>query len=110
MNKCPRCENEELREGQNFCQICGLNLKELKMTRAEAIKHLEGLKCEALELSKDNEGWVSEIAAIEVGIEAIKRLKELERTAQEVPVQEQLIKVTLDGSEIAKSLAIHDKV
>lgn len=35
--------------------------------------------------------------------------EELERTAQEVSVQEQVIKVTLDGSEIAKSLAIHDK-
>mgnify|MGYP004480006429 CR=1 FL=1 len=33
----------------------------------------------------------------------------IQRTAQEVPVQEQLIKVSLDGSEIAKSLAIHDK-
>lgn len=27
MNKCPRCENEKLREDQNFCQICGLNLR-----------------------------------------------------------------------------------
>lgn len=33
----------------------------------------------------------------------------IQRTAQEVPVQEQLIKVSLDGSEISKSLAIHDK-
>lgn len=27
MNKCPRCENEKLVENQNFCQICGLDLR-----------------------------------------------------------------------------------
>ena len=37
-------------------------------------------------------------------------IRELERTAQEVPVQEQSIKLVLNASEIAKSLAIHDKV
>lgn len=29
MNKCPRCKNEKLEEGQNFCQICGLKLKRI---------------------------------------------------------------------------------
>ena len=35
--------------------------------------------------------------------------EDIERTAQEVPVQKQLIKLALNGSEIAKSLTIHDK-
>lgn len=26
--KCPRCENEELKGNENYCSICGLNLKE----------------------------------------------------------------------------------
>lgn len=26
--KCPRCENEELKGSENYCPICGLNLKE----------------------------------------------------------------------------------
>ena len=35
MNKCPRCENENLKEGQNFCQICGVNLKSKERTAQE---------------------------------------------------------------------------
>ncbi|EOU1594541.1 hypothetical protein QYB28_000581 [Clostridium perfringens] len=26
--KCPRCENKELKRNENYCPICGLNLKE----------------------------------------------------------------------------------
>ena len=26
MNKCPRCENENLKEVYNYCPVCGLNL------------------------------------------------------------------------------------
>ncbi|EOU1650919.1 hypothetical protein G6Z26_04530 [Clostridium perfringens] len=26
--RCPRCENEELKGTENYCPICGLNLKE----------------------------------------------------------------------------------
>lgn len=26
MNKCPRCENENLKEEYNYCPVCGLNL------------------------------------------------------------------------------------
>lgn len=26
--KCPRCENEKLKGPENYCPICGLNLKE----------------------------------------------------------------------------------
>ncbi len=25
--QCPRCKNEELKEDQNYCQICALDLK-----------------------------------------------------------------------------------
>lgn len=27
MNKCPRCENENLKEDYNYCPICGLDLR-----------------------------------------------------------------------------------
>lgn len=27
LKQCPRCKNEELEEDQNYCQICGLDLK-----------------------------------------------------------------------------------
>ena len=26
MNKCPKCENENLKEEYNYCPICGLDL------------------------------------------------------------------------------------
>ncbi|RKI45546.1 hypothetical protein D7V67_16165 [Clostridium paraputrificum] len=26
MNKCPRCENENLKEHYNYCPVCGVNL------------------------------------------------------------------------------------
>lgn len=26
MNKCPRCENENLKEDYNYCPVCGVNL------------------------------------------------------------------------------------
>lgn len=26
MNKCPRCENENLKEVYNYCPVCGFNL------------------------------------------------------------------------------------
>ncbi|WP_155849322.1 hypothetical protein [Clostridium paraputrificum] len=58
MNKCPRCENENLKEDYNYCPVCGVNLG----------------------------------------------------TAPEVPVQEQSITLVLNGSEIFRNLAIHDKV
>lgn len=27
LEQCSRCKNEKLEEGQNYCQICGLDLK-----------------------------------------------------------------------------------
>lgn len=84
MNKCPRCENEKLVENQNFCQICGLKLE---MTREQAIEQLK-------DLVKDRESFClgDYDVVFELDIQALEyAIKELERTAQEVPVQEQYI-------------------
>lgn len=40
MNKCPRCENEELSENQNFCQKCGLKLDTRKEGAIASLKKL----------------------------------------------------------------------
>ena len=76
MNKCPGCENESLVENQNFCQVCGLKLS---IGRDEAIISLKKL------LQENPALYLSERQAINYAI------KKLERTAQEVPVQDQLI-------------------
>lgn len=82
MNKCLRCNNEKLKEGQNFCQMCGLKLD---MNKENAIASLKKLVDENKLL------YPSERQAIEFAI------LELERTAQEVPVQEQsAININLD--------------
>ena len=86
MNKCPRCKNEKLREGQKFCQMCGFNLN---MNKENAITSLKKLVDENKLL------YPSERQAIEYAI------LELERTAQEVPVQEQ----SFDKDKFAKDLA-----
>jgi hypothetical protein len=46
---CPRCENSEINPDDNFCIICGLNLKET----AEALNVLidKGLTPEQYELA-----------------------------------------------------------
>lgn len=76
MNKCPRCKNEKLVENQNFCQICGLRLD---MKREGVIVSLKRL------LDDNPLIYPCERQAIEYAI------TELERTAQEVTVQEQSI-------------------
>lgn len=81
MNKCPRCKNEKLREGQNFCQICGLSLKEI--SNEQVIECLKGLREQYKCIYGDE--FIFEISCLEIAI------KELERTAQEVPVQEQYV-------------------
>lgn len=30
IEECPRCENEEIAEGSNFCKICGLDLRDIE--------------------------------------------------------------------------------
>lgn len=75
MNKCPRCENEKLVENQKFCQICGLKLDTSKEGAIASLKELHDNP-----LLRPSERQAIEYAIIE-----------LERTAQEVPVQEQSI-------------------
>lgn len=91
MNKCPRCKNEKIREGQNFCQICGLRLEEL--SKKQVIECLEKLKDQYECIYGDE--FTFEISCLEYAI------KELERTAQEVLVQEQ----SFDKDKFAKDLA-----
>ena len=91
MNKCPRCKNEKLREGQNFCQICGLSLKEI--SNEQVIECLKGLREQYQCIYGDE--FTFEISCLEYAI------KELERTAQEVPVQEQ----SFDKDKFSKDLA-----
>lgn len=88
MNKCPRCKNEKLVENQNFCQVCGLNLDTSKKGAIVSLKKLH-----------DNPLLsISERQAIEYAI------TELERTAQEVPVQEQLKEIYPTTIEFYASL------
>ena len=79
MNKCPRCENENLKEEYNFCPICRLNLK---MNREKALKR-------AIELKEHSEEFES-VSFLDGDTEFFEYvIRELERTAPEVPVQEQ---------------------
>ena len=86
MNKCPRCENEKLVENQKFCQICGLKLDTSKEGAIASLKELHDNP-----LLRPSERQAIEYAIIE-----------LERTAQEVPVQEQYVTFKIDSKEIAK--------
>ena len=85
MNKCPRCENENLKEDYNYCPICG-SFVDLDMAKEAAkilntiIDEYKTYECEDTEEEK--------YRALVVGALAIG-INELERTAQEVPVQEQ---------------------
>lgn len=79
MNKCPRCENENLKEEYKYCPVCGLDLKVLKMDKNEVINTIKDLMKSRSRLFTD------ERVALEYAI------RELERTALEVAVQEQFI-------------------
>lgn len=81
MKKCPRCENENLKEDYNYCPICGA-LIECEIAE-KAVKILNTLmddyktyECEDAEEEK--------YRALVVGALSIA-INELERTAQEVP-------------------------
>lgn len=98
MNKCPRCENEKLKDDYNYCPICGA-LTEIDMAK-EAVKILNTLidnyktyECEDTEEEK--------YRALVVGALSIA-INQLEKTAQEVPVQEQYVTLKIDSKEIAK--------
>ena len=76
------------------------------MTREEVINQLKELieDRKSFMIGEYDDCYDKDVQSLEFAI------RELERTAQEVPVQEQSIKLVLNASEIAKSLAIHDKV
>ena len=103
MNKCPRCENENLKEDYNYCPICGA-IVELDMAK-EATKILNTLiddyktyECEDAEEEK--------YRALVVGALSIA-INQLERTAQEVPVQEQLCEINKKVNSIQICLTIY---
>ena len=98
MNKCPRCENENLKDGQNFCQICGLDLKrEERVEVISVLKLIESFFENIEDNDPDIEKWKS------ICVESLKyAIDELEKTAQEVPVQEQYVTLKIDSKEIAK--------
>ena len=54
------------------------------MLKKEVIKQLESLRAHCESMKESGEEWEKDIQALDIAI------KELERTAQEVPVQEQL--------------------
>ena len=98
MNKCPRCENENLKEEYNFCPICRLNLKDINQEKA--IRGLNIIKKSFAE-HKSKNGKEEKLRQEYVQILEYA-IKELERTAKEVPVQEQYVTLKIDGSEIGK--------
>ena len=102
MNKCPRCESEILKE-YNYCRICGALLDyEVKDATVEVLKSMMAnyieLECKD---SEDEKGRKLAIGTLGIAI------TELERIAQEAPVQEQYIKFdnlpTINSKEITFS-------
>ena len=91
MNKCPRCENENLKEDYNYCPICGA-IVELDMAK-EATKILNTL-IDDYKTYECEDGEEEKYRALVVGALSIA-INQLERTAQEVPVQEQSINSTV---------------
>ena len=98
MNKCPRCENENLKEEYNYCPVCGRVINQTaKEAAIEMLKtmrdfHIEK-ECHAPE---DEDIKLSCVGALELAI------RELERTAPEVPVQEQLKAVISIDEKVLK--------
>ena len=86
MNKCPRCENENLKEEYSYWPICGLDLKEVKMNRIRSIQLLREIK-DSFEKHKCTNS-IQKNHAINYAKALDTAIRELERTAQEVPVQE----------------------
>lgn len=66
------------------------------MLNKEVIEQLRSLKAHCESMKESGEEWEKDIQALEYAIE------ELERTAQEVPVQEQYVTFKIDSKEIAK--------
>lgn len=100
MDKCPRCENENLKEEYSYCPICGA-LIDREMAEA-AVEILKGMM--ALYKDKECEDAEEESYKLLVVGALGTAIRELERTAQEVPVQEQSkqINISIDGEILAQ--------
>lgn len=61
--KCPKCENEELKGTENYCPICGLNLKEKTTLRELAQAQLVEINTGSQTINQIRE---------ELGLEAIE--------------------------------------
>ncbi len=86
MNKCPRCENENLKEEYRYCPICGLDLEKVKLNIMRSIKLLREIKD-----SFENHKCINSVQknhAINYSRALGTAIRILERTAQKVPVQE----------------------
>lgn len=98
MNKCPRCENENLKEDYNYCPVCGLLISQDH--RKTVISNLRVIRDGFKEMecydSETEETKLVSICSLDVAI------RELERTAPEVPVQEQSKFIPEDSNGICK--------
>ena len=73
------------------------------MLNKEVIEQLKSLKAHCESMKESGEEWEKDIQALEYAI------AQLERTAQEVPVQEQFVEIKIDSQTVAKSiLKTHD--
>lgn len=85
MNKCPKCENENLKEEYNYCPVCGLLIsqdhRETVISNLRIIR--DGFKEMECYDSEAEETKLVSISSLDIAI------RELKRTAPEVPVQEQ---------------------
>ena len=99
--ECKRC-HYELKGTEKYCPICGICLKNITKEKAIELlkKDLNGYEA-LLKTNKDLNSRINfseKMKALEMSIEV------LERTAQEVPVQEQSkeIELQIGGETIAK--------
>lgn len=83
MNKCPRCKNENLKEEYRYCPICGALIdREMAGATVEILKGMMTLyKEKECEDAEEESYKLLVVGALGAAI------RELERTAQEVPVQ-----------------------
>jgi hypothetical protein len=97
MNRCLKCENENLKEEYNYCPVCGRVINQsAKEAAIEMLKTMRDFHIEQeCDDSEDEEFKLACVGALEVAI------RELERTAPEVPVQEQSNKLIITiGDEV----------
>lgn len=88
MNRCLKCENENLKEEYNYCPVCGRVINQTaKEAAIEMLKTMRDFHIDQECDDSERENFkLSCVVALELAI------RELERTAPEVPVQEQYVK------------------